>query len=61
MVPNGIVGTASAGVADSGQGARSVEDILTAADRALYEAKAVGRGEVRLAPPSPPTLHVAAA
>jgi PleD family two-component response regulator len=28
----------------------SVEELLTAADRALYEAKALGRGEVRLAP-----------
>lgn len=49
-MPPGVHGTASAGVADTGRGALSVEEMLTAADRALYEAKALGRGEVRLAP-----------
>jgi diguanylate cyclase (GGDEF)-like protein len=52
-MPPGVLGSASAGVAETGQDAQSVEDMLTAADRALYEAKAVGRGAVRLAvPPS---------
>lgn len=50
MAPGGIVGTASAGVVDTGRAKHSVDDMLTAADRALYEAKALGRGAVRLAP-----------
>lgn len=49
-MPPGVHGTASAGVADTMRSKLSVEELLTAADRALYEAKALGRGEVRLAP-----------
>ena len=58
---SGILGTASAGVADSRRGAQSVEELLTAADRALYEAKAEGRGVVRIATPLLPMQRVEAA
>jgi diguanylate cyclase (GGDEF)-like protein len=42
-----LAGTASAGVADLSAGARLLVDLLSGADRALYEAKAMGRGQVR--------------
>jgi diguanylate cyclase (GGDEF)-like protein len=45
----GLTGTVSAGVAHLADGRRSLEALLVAADRALYEAKALGRGQVRLA------------
>jgi diguanylate cyclase (GGDEF)-like protein len=46
----GLAGTASAGVADLSPALPTLDDLLQAADRALYEAKAIGRGLVRVAP-----------
>ena len=48
----GLAGTASAGVAHLSPGLASLEALLSAADRALYEAKATGRGHVRLSEPA---------
>ena len=58
--PTGLAGTASAGVAQLPATACSLENLLTAADRALYEAKSIGRGQVRLSEP-PPRLEARAA
>ena len=43
-----LAGSASAGVATLSSALPSLEALLSAADRALYEAKAMGRGQVRL-------------
>jgi diguanylate cyclase (GGDEF)-like protein len=48
----GLAGTASAGVAHLSPGLASLDALLSAADRALYEAKATGRGHVRLSEPA---------
>ena len=56
----GLTGTASAGVADLSPDAPTLEDLLSAADAALYEAKAVGRGQVRVSRPARrPAVHAA--
>jgi diguanylate cyclase (GGDEF)-like protein len=61
MGVSGLVGSASAGVAES-RARPELFDLLAAADRALYEAKALGRGLVQLGAPVPPTpLRVHAA
>jgi diguanylate cyclase (GGDEF)-like protein len=54
-----LAGTASAGVAELSPATPSLDDILTAADRALYEAKAIGRGQVRRAAPVAETVRAA--
>jgi diguanylate cyclase (GGDEF)-like protein len=51
MAPSGLSGAACAGVAECPTAAASLEALLAAADRALYEAKALGRGQVRLTEP----------
>ena len=43
-----LSGTACAGIAESGVGTETLADIMTAADRALYEAKNIGRSQVRM-------------
>jgi diguanylate cyclase (GGDEF)-like protein len=61
MDVSGLVGSASAGVAAS-HARPELFDLLAAADRALYEAKALGRGLVQLGAAVPPMpLHVQAA
>jgi diguanylate cyclase (GGDEF)-like protein len=47
----GLAGSASAGVAELSASARSLEELLAAADSALYEAKGLGGGHVSLATP----------
>ena len=47
--------TASAGVATSQDGKQSLEDLLSAADTALYEGKRRGRDSLRIAPAMPIT------
>ncbi len=57
----GVTITASAGVAavQPGRGAGSPEDLLRAADDALYRAKRLGRNRVVVAPPAqPPEVEV---
>ncbi len=49
--PAGLSGTACAGVAELSAVSSTLQDLLTAADRALYEAKSIGRGQVRLSEP----------
>ena len=44
----GLSGSACAGIAESGVGTETLDDIMTTADRALYEAKNIGRSQVRL-------------
>lgn len=61
MAPGGLRGTACAGVAETPATACTLEDLVTAADRALYEAKDIGRGQVRLSEPPAHRLHVRAA
>jgi diguanylate cyclase (GGDEF)-like protein len=46
MARTGLSCSASAGVAESPKTTCSLEDLLTSADRALYEAKALGGGQV---------------
>ena len=46
---DGLIGSACAGVAEYPARACTVQDLLTGADRSLYAAKALGRGQVRLA------------
>jgi diguanylate cyclase (GGDEF)-like protein len=58
MAPSGLSGAACAGVAECPAIAASLEALLAAADRALYEAKALGRGQVRVS--EPPPRHVKA-
>lgn len=48
--------TASAGVARVSPGVQSLPALMSVADRALYEAKSLGRGQVRLAAPVAPAL-----
>jgi diguanylate cyclase (GGDEF)-like protein len=62
MAPGGLIGSACAGVAEtSGPAAGTLDDLIIAADRALYEAKALGRGQVRLSEAPAPRLRVRAA
>jgi len=58
---DGLEGSACAGVAECPASACSVQDLLTRADRSLYEAKALGRGQVRLNEPLTPAKRVRAA
>jgi diguanylate cyclase (GGDEF)-like protein len=49
-----LIGTVSAGVAELAHDTATLDDLLVAADRALYQAKAMGRGQVCLgAAPQP--------
>ncbi|HET7715851.1 MAG TPA: GGDEF domain-containing protein [Bauldia sp.] len=59
--PDGLTGTACAGVAATPAAFCTLQDLLSAADRALYQAKALGRGQVRLNEETAPQLRVAAA
>ncbi len=62
MAPGGLSGTACAGVAQTPvTTACTLEDLIIAADRALYEAKNIGRGQVRLSETQAPRLRVRAA
>ena len=54
-------GTSSAGVAHLVAGLTSLDGLLMAADRALYEAKDIGRGQVRRSMPAPKAAPVRAA
>jgi diguanylate cyclase (GGDEF)-like protein len=51
VVAQGVRVTASVGLAHTAHGDATLDDLLQAADSALYEAKALGRDRVRLAPP----------
>ena len=48
MAPGGLSGSSSAGVAQTPQTSCTLDDLISAADRALYEAKHIGGGQVRL-------------
>ena len=62
MAPGGLTGSACAGVAETpATTACTLDDLITAADRALYEAKDIGRGQVRLSEAPAPRLRVRAA
>jgi diguanylate cyclase (GGDEF)-like protein len=62
MAAGGLSGTACAGVAETpAKTACTLDDLITAADRALYEAKDIGRGQVRLSEAPAPRLRVRAA
>jgi diguanylate cyclase (GGDEF)-like protein len=61
MAPGPLIGSACAGVAEMPPNACSLDDLITAADRALYEAKDIGRGEVRLGSAPVSRLRVRAA
>jgi diguanylate cyclase (GGDEF)-like protein len=61
MDHSGLAGTASAGVAGLSAGERRLADLMSAADRALYEAKAMGRGQVRMSEPRPADAEADAA
>lgn len=61
MAPGGLSGSACAGVAQTPDAACTLEELITASDRALYEAKAFGRGQVRLSETPAPRLAVRAA
>lgn len=61
MAPGGLSGSACAGVAQTPETACTLEDLITAADRALYEAKDLGRGQVRLSEAPLPRPRVRAA
>jgi diguanylate cyclase (GGDEF)-like protein len=56
----GLTGTASAGVAELSPEAPTLADLLSAADAALYQAKAIGRGQVRVSRPERSPAVVAA-
>ena len=43
-----LMGTACAGIAESGVGTETLAEVMAAADRALYEAKNIDRSQVRI-------------